>query len=182
MKKLATILLWILLLNACATMNLGSNGFNYRENQEKKLAVAIKLQNAGKVSSAVELFKSICAEKGLTGVTDEALFRLSLLYIGYGLDNDREYFQTAQQNIDRMRKEYPASPWTRMVEPVADLLTNSAELRRQNANIRSQNQSLSKENQSLSKENQSLSKENQELRENIEKLKRLDLELDKNRK
>ena len=156
-------------------MQTGENGFNYRSYQEKKLASAIKLQSEGKIAQAIESFKVIGAETGLQGVTDEALFRLYLLYLGFGLEGDREFIQLAQQNMDKLRKEYPASAWTRMLEPVADLLSNAAEFRRQNSNLKSQNQILSKENQALSKENQ-------ELKDNIEKLKRLDLELDKNRK
>jgi predicted RNase H-like nuclease (RuvC/YqgF family) len=111
----------------------------------------------------------------MPGVTDEALFRLTLLYLGNGLDNDKDLLQLAQQNIGRLRKEYPSSSWTGMVAPVADLLTTVAELRRQNQNCKTQNQGLSRENQSLSKETQ-------ELRQNIEKLKRLDLELEQKRK
>jgi hypothetical protein len=116
------------------------------------------------------------------GVTDEALFRLSLLYLGNGLVNDREFIQLAQLNIDRLRKEYPSSPWTGMARPVQELLDDVVELRRQNQNTKNQNQTLSKENQGLTKENQTLSKENQELKENIEKLKRLDLELEQKRR
>jgi outer membrane protein assembly factor BamD (BamD/ComL family) len=175
MKKLATIMLCSLFLNACVTMNKGESVFNYRSYQEKKLASAIKLQSEGKIPQAIESFKAICSERGLHGVTDEALFRQSFLYLGFGLESDREFIQLAQQNMERLRKEYPVSPWTRMAEPVADLLANAAELRRQNSNLRSHNQTLSKDNQALSKDNQ-------ELKESIEKLKRLDLELDKNRK
>jgi hypothetical protein len=175
MRKLASVIFCSLLLNACATMQTGESVFNYRSFQEKKLAAAVRLQSEGKIPQAVESFKAICAERSLQGVTDEALFRMSFLYLGFGLDNDREFIQLAQQNMERLRKEYPASPWTRMAEPVADMLVSSAELRRQNYNLRSHNQSLSKDNQALSKDNQ-------ELKESIEKLKRLDMELDKKRK
>lgn len=182
MRKPAAVIILILLLNGCASLNLGDISMVYRHNQEKKLAAAIALQREGKISSAVESLKALCAERGLSGVTDEALFRLSLLYLGSGLDNDKEFIQLAQQNIDRLRKEYPSSSWTGMVDPVAELLKNVTELRRQNLNMKNQNQALSKENQGLSKDNQGLSKENQELRENIEKLKRLDLELEQKRR
>jgi hypothetical protein len=155
---------------------------SYRQNQGKKLAAAIKLQNEGKLSSAVEALIALCAERGVPGVTDEALFRLTLLYLGSGLENDKDSLQLAQQNIERLRKDYPSSSWTGMVGPVAELLITAAELRRQNQSCKAQNQTLSKENQSLSKETQSLSKETQELRQNIEKLKRLDLELEQKRK
>jgi hypothetical protein len=175
MKRLATAIFCSLLLSACATRQMGEGVFNYRSYQEKKLATAIRLQNEGKIPQAIESFKSICANGSLQGVTDEALFRLSLLYLGFGLESDREFIQRGQQNMERLRKEYPASPWTRMAEPVADMLVNSAELRRQNSSLRSQNQALSKENHALSRDNQ-------DLKESIEKLKRLDMELDKKRR
>lgn len=175
MRKLATVIFCSLLLSACATTKTVESGFNYRSYQEKKLAAAIRLQSEGKIPQAIESFKAICAERELQGITDEALFRLSFLYLGFGLESDREFIQLAQHNMQRLSKEYPISPWTRMAEPVADMLTNIAELRRQHSNLRSHNQTLSKDNQALSKDNQ-------ELKESIEKLKRLDLELDKKRK
>jgi hypothetical protein len=189
MKKYLAIILCFLGLNACATLHPVDSSHNYRQNQEKKLAAAIKLQKAGKISAAVKALIALCAEQGLPGVTDEALFRLSLLYLDNGLDSDRNSLQLAQQSIERLRKEYPSSSWTGMVAPVAELLAITAEQRLQKQNWKTQNQALTKENQALSKENQTLSKENQalsketqELRENIEKLKRLDIELEQERK
>jgi len=175
MKKFLVIILCAMGLNACTTFHsLNGNPF-YRHDQEKKLAAAIKLQNEGKISSAVEALIALCAERRVSGVTDEALFRLTLLYLGSGLESDKDSLQLAQKNIERLRREYPSSSWTGMVDPVADLLTTAAEQRRQNQNCKAQNQTLSRENQSLSKESQ-------ELRQNIEKLKRLDLELEQKRK
>ena len=182
MRKLATIILFTLGLNACATLKIGDNQSIFRHNQEKKLAVAVKFQKEGKLSAAVESLKTLCAEQGVPGVTDEALFRLSMLYLLInGLDNDKEFIQLAQHYIQRLSKEYAFSSWAGMASPVAELLSTTAEQRRQIQNIKNQNQTLSKENQSLSKENQSLAKETQELRQSIEKLKRLDLELEQKR-
>ncbi len=175
MKKFLVIILCLAGLNACAAMHSLDGGLFYRQGQEKKLAAAIKLQNEGKISSAVEALIAVCEERGVPGVTDEALFRLTLLYLGSGLESDKDSLQLAQQNIERLRKEYPSSSWTGMVAPVAQLLTSAAEQRRQNQSCKTQNQTLSRENQSLAKETQ-------ELRQNIEKLKRLDLELEQKRK
>ncbi len=175
MKKFLVIILCLAGLNACAAMHSLDGGLFYRQGQEKKLAAAIKLQNEGKISSAVEALIAVCEERGVPGVTDEALFRLTLLYLGSGLESDKDSLQLAQQNIERLRKEYPSSSWTGMVAPVAQLLASAAEQRRQNQSCKTQNQTLSRENQSLAKETQ-------ELRQNIEKLKRLDLELEQKRK
>jgi hypothetical protein len=181
MRKLATTILLALGLSACATLNIGDDQYIFRHNQLKKLDTAVKLQKEGKLSAAVESLKALCAERGVPGVNDEALFRLSMLYLIDGLDNDKESMQLAQHYIDRLRKEYAYSSWAGMATPVAELLSTTAELRRQVQHSKNQNQTLSRENQSLSKENQSLAKETQELRQSIEKLKRLDLELEQKR-
>lgn len=175
MRKLAAVIVCTLLLNACAIFQTGDDRTTFQHDQEKKLAMAIKLQREGKLTAAVTLLIALCAEQRAAGVTDEALFRLSLLYLGNGQDMDKESLQLAQQTIERLKKEYPSSSWAGMAAPVAELLSTTAELRRQNQNLRNQNQSLTKENQSLTKETQ-------ELRQNIEKLKRLDLELEQDRK
>jgi cell division protein FtsB len=182
MRKLAAIIVCTLSLNACAILQTGDDRTIFHHDQEKKLAMAIKLQNEGKLTAAVELLIALCAEQRAPGVTDEALFRLSLLYLGNGKDYDKGSLQLAKQAIERLRKEYPSSSWAGMAAPLAELLTTTAELRRQNQNLKNQNQALTRENQTLSRENQSLSKETQELRQNIEKLKRLDLELEKKSK
>jgi hypothetical protein len=168
MRKFLPVIALALGLNACATPHTVDGGILYRYAQERKLATAIELQKEGNLSSAVKSLAALCAEPGLPGVTDEALFRLSLLYLKNGLENDKGHSQLAQQSIERLRKEYPSSSWTGMAAPLAELLAATAELRRQNRTLKNQNQSLSKENQ--------------ELRQNIEKLKRLDLELEQRKK
>jgi hypothetical protein len=189
MRKLAAVIVCTLALNACAILQTGDDRTSFHHDQEKKLAMAIKLQNEEKLTAALKLLIALCAERSTPGVTDEALFRLSLLHLGNGQDIDKGSLHLAQQTIEWLRKEYPSSSWAGMAAPLAELLTTTAELRRQNQNLKNQNQSLNKENQSLNKENQSLNKENQssaketqELRQNIEKLKRLDLELEQKRK
>jgi hypothetical protein len=181
MRKFAAIIICTMGLNACAIMQKQEimqkqdDSLIFRQNQEKKLARAVTLQNEGKLSAAVELLMGLCKERGVSGVTDEALFRISLLYLGNGLESDKESLQMAQQSIERLRKEYPSSYWSVMASPVADLLTTTSELRRQNQNLKNQNQTLSRDNQAITKEAQ-------ELRQTIEKLKRLDLELEQKRK
>jgi hypothetical protein len=165
MRKFLPIMAFALGLNACATPHTGDGGILYRYAQERKLAAAIELQKEGNLSSAVKSLAALCAEPGVPGVTDEALFRLSLLHLKNGLENDKVPPQLALQSIERLRKEYPSSSWTGMAAPLAELLAATAELRRQNRTLKNQNQSLSRENQ--------------ELRQNIEKLKRLDLELER---
>jgi regulator of replication initiation timing len=174
MRILATTILFALGLSACATLNIGDDQYIFRHNQLKKLDTAVKLQKEGKLSAAIGSLKALCAERGVPGVTDEALFRLSMLYLIDGLDDEKESIQLAQHYIERLRKEYAYSSWAGMSTPVAELLSTTAELRRQVQHSKNQNQALSKENQALAKETQ-------ELRQSIEKLKRLDLELEQKR-
>jgi hypothetical protein len=164
MRKFLPVMAFALGLNACATTHTDDSGILYRYAQERKLAAAIELQKEGNVSSAVKSLAALCSEPTVPGVTDEALFRLSLLYLKSGPGNDKGPTQLAHQSIERLRKEFPSSSWTGMAAPVEELLTATAELRRQSRTLKNQNQSLSRENQ--------------ELRQTIEKLKRLDLELE----
>jgi hypothetical protein len=175
MRKFLPVMALALGLSACATPRTGDGGILYNYAQERKLAAAVELQKEGNLSSAIKSLAALCAEPGVPGVTDEALFRLSLLYLKNGLENDKGAPQMAQQSIERLRKEYPSSSWTGMAAPLVELLAATTELRRQNRTLKNQNQSLSRENQSLSREAQ-------ELRQNIEKLKRLDLELEQRNK
>jgi hypothetical protein len=175
MRKLAAIIVTTLALNACAYLQTATNQAGFNHDQEKKLAMAVKLQKEGKLTAAKDLLIALCAEQRTPGVTDEALFRLSLLYLCNGQDNDKESLQLAQKTIERLRKEYPTSSWAGLAAPVAELISTTGDLRRLNQSLRNQNQALTRENQSLAKETQ-------ELRQNIEKLKRLDLELEQKRK
>ena len=64
----------------------------------------------------------------------------------------------------RLKKEYPASPWTVQATPLLELIGVAEELRHQNRNFKAANQSLTKEINELNK--------------NLEQLKHLDLELE----
>ncbi len=175
MKKVLTIIICSLGLSACSTFHTVDSTLFYRQNQQRKLTAAIRLQKEGKTSAAMESLISLCGERAVAGVTDEALFRLSLLYLVSGTESDKQSLQLAQQGFARLQKEYPSSSWTGMAAPIADFVSTATELRRQMQSCKSQNQTLSREGQALSRENQ-------ELRQNIEKLKRLDLELEQKRK
>ena len=165
MRRLVPLIALSLCLSACIAFQTGNDSIFSHYSHERKLDEAVQLQKEGKTSAAMEKLTALCAERGVPGVTDEALFRLSLLTLKSGLENDRDTSQLAQQKLERLRKEYPSSPWTGMAAPVTEALAATSELRRQNRTLKTQNQSLSKENQ--------------ELRESIEKLKLLDLELEK---
>ncbi|GFO53947.1 hypothetical protein GMSM_09540 [Geomonas sp. Red276] len=104
------------------------------------------------------MLEKVVAEPGSKGVTDEALFRLSILTLGPG-----EKRRTASiRYLERLRREYPASKWTEQARPLLDYLKGVSDLAKQNQNLKTHNLSLSKENK--------------ELHRNINRLKNLDLQ------
>jgi hypothetical protein len=144
--------------------------------QSQNLSKAQETLTKGDPDAALRILTDICASPAVAGVTDEALFRLALLSLRYNEDKEGETQATqASQALKRLQKDYPKSLWSLQAAPLADFISKTEELKRQNRNYRGHNQTLTKENQALSKENK-------ELLQSIDKLKRLDLELEqKNR-
>ena len=168
MKKLALAAIVALMTTGCATSQHGGFVFIDHFSQQRKLAAAVSQIEKGKVGAATDTLTALCAENGVDGITDEALFRLSLLQLKAA--GDKDYLQS-QQTLERLHKEYPKSPWAIQSAQLLDLVNAASEQRHQNRNLRANNQSLTKENQSLIKENK-------ELRQNMEQLKHLDLKLE----
>lgn len=182
MKKLIILLIAMIGLSGCAALN-NSGGFFQRFSQERNLAKAVKLLEDGNEAAASKLLEEITTAKGIAGVTDEALFRLSLMHLRPGIGKDE--LEQSQNRLERLKKEYPESSWTLMASPLMDFLTSVGELRRQNRNLKILNLSLNKDNkelQSLKSNNTSLIRENKELRQSIEMLKHLDVELEQKTK
>ena len=150
----------LLLLAGCSSAGLEQVGMVNRFNQGRNLSKAIDMLEGGKPDEAARLLAAICDAKGFEGVTDEALFRLALLSL-----NDRDGTAKTHRSLERLRKEYPRSPWTKQASPLAEFIDADEELRRQNKNYRTANQNLSREIK--------------ELNQNIDKLKRLDMELER---
>lgn len=165
MRKLALVLLLALATTGCATLQNGNFGFINYFSQQRKLAAAVDQMESGNGTAAADILTALCAEKGVTGVTDEALFRLSLLQLKAA--GEKDYLQS-QQTLERLHKEYPKSPWTMQSVQLLDLVNAANEQRRQNRNLRTNNQLLTKENK--------------ELRQNLEQLKNLDLQLEQKTK
>jgi hypothetical protein len=192
MKKSFLIIFLALEMSGCATLTK-PGGVLYHSSQKVKLSRAVTLLEQGKTMAAAELLAAICADPGVPGVTDEALFRLSLLQ----LESNQEKNGTikAQNNLERLQKEYPSSSWTPLASSLSEFLSTTDDVRQQNRKFeelnlsltkeqrvfKEQKRSLAKENSDLKEQNLSLTKENLELRQGIEKLKALELELAKGR-
>ena len=174
MIQYTLIIILALVLSGCARMTKPDSIF-YSYGQQKKLSRAVTLMTEGKSSAAADLLSTICSEKGVAGVTDEALFRLSLLKLGS--THDMKDMPQARYGLERLRKEYPDSVWVPLALPLREFLTSTDEVRSQERKLKELNLSLSKENRDLKELNLSLSKENRDLRQSIEKLKNLEIEL-----
>jgi len=129
----------------------------HRHAQARNLETAKKLLQENKVSAATDVLENISAAKGVPGVTDEALFRLAMLYLDGG--QGKNDIAQAQSTLEKLMKEYPTSSWKNHSDSLIDLIAV-----------------LNRKIKSLKGENISLTKENKELRLNIEKLKILDIE------
>lgn len=193
MKKIFALIVLAAGLSGCAMMTKPGAPL-YGFGQREKLDQAVLLQKQGKTDDAVKLLSGIVAEPGVKGVTDEALFRLGIMRIGAGFD--AETIDKGKKYLDRLVKEYPESSWTVLASPLTVFLATSDKGLQQGKKLSEQNASLAKENRdlkenigSLAKElksvkesNGSLSKENADLRDRVEKLKYIDIDLEKGSK
>lgn len=135
----------------------------------RQLEQARLLIRNGEDEPARKLLVSITTEQSVVGVTDEALFHLSLLTMKE--ETEASGYPQSRQILERLFKEYPTSIWGVEAESLNDLLmgrwlteVNLGKAKRQVKTLKDSNVSLSRENK--------------ELRLNIEKLKNLDLELE----
>ncbi|MBU5611996.1 hypothetical protein [Geomonas azotofigens] len=154
------ICLAALLCAGCATTGPREGGFLDRYHGSRQLAQADTMLREGDSHGAAHVLDGICSGPAVAGVTDEALFRLALLTL-----RSKPGSAQAQQLLKRLKKEYPASPWTALAAPVSELANLLEEQRRQN--------------KALKGTNQALSREIGELNQRIEQLKTLDQELEK---
>ena len=104
---------------------------------------------------------ALSAEQGVPGVTDEALFRLSLIRLG-SVQGKNGHTQ-AQRDLERLQKEYPASSWTPLASSLTEFLAADDDVRLQA--------------RKLKEVNGALTRENRDLIQSIEKLKKLELEM-----
>lgn len=154
------IMLVALALGGCATM-AKPGSMLYQSAQEKKLTQAVALLEQGKTAAATELLSVLCDEPGVPRITDEALFRLSLLRLGAG--QEKSALRQVHHDLERLKKEFPASSWAPLAAILNEYLISADDLQHQNRKLKEQNLSSTRENK--------------ELRQSIEKLKNLELEL-----
>jgi outer membrane protein assembly factor BamD (BamD/ComL family) len=162
MKKYCILLVMAVSIYGCAAFQKNGKTFEflfYAKSQADKLETARKLLRDDRVQSATQMLVSICSAKGVPGVTDEALFRLSLIYLDAG--QTKNDISQAQDTLEKLMRDYPTSSWSPHAAALVELIAT-----------------LNRKIKSLKGENLTLEKKNRELRLNIEKLKILDIEQD----
>lgn len=155
MRRVIAALTAVAALAGCVTLPVPGT-------EASRVAEARKLMRGGDSAGARNILSGVVSRKGVAGVTDEALFHLGLLHV-----EDEEPVK-ARQTFERLAKDYPKSEWGGHARTLLDLLAagrGADDLRRQLKNLRESNASLSRDNK--------------ELRLNLEKLKTLDLQLEK---
>ncbi|GFO67735.1 lipoprotein [Geomonas limicola] len=174
MKKHLTLILAAALCAGCATGRSGEKGSGFLQSfsEGRRLASARTSLEKGDSAGASKILESIVSGPAIPGVTDEALFRLALLSLKPSVE--RPASPQGHQLLRRLKKEFPASPWSVQATPLVELITTADELKRQNRAYRITNQTLSHEVGDLNRTINDLNK-------NIEQLKHLDLELEKKR-
>jgi hypothetical protein len=171
MKRFAVLVLTLSLCFGCAASRPGQRGgFLQHHSEAKRLSAALTLLEKGDTAGAAKMLEAICSSPAEPGVTDEALFRLALLSLKPS--PERPASAQGRQLLRRLKKEFPASPWTAQAAPLVELISSAEELRRQNRNYRTANQTLTRDVNELNKSIKELTK-------NIEQLKHLDLEIEK---
>lgn len=160
-------------LSGCAVVQKPLESQYQRSAQQERLAQAVNFIERGNTKQATSILAAIVATPGMPGITDEALFRLGLLAVPSDLE--REEIANAVKHLERLQKEYPLSPWSNQAASVTDFLVNASRHLQTTTELRRQIRSLKDLNLSLTRENK-------EMRLNIEKIKSLDLELEKKAK
>lgn len=131
---------------------------------ERDFATALHYLRNGNEAVSRDLFKRVVDGSNLSGVTDEAIFRLALLSLR---DENGKGEKRSAELFERLFSEFPGSIWSRQAAPLAMYVKETIALRAQKRELNL-----------LRNQNLSLSRDNKELRQSIERIKNLDLELE----
>lgn len=155
-------LLLLLICNGCTMYHQWqADGISQ---QERQFAGALQFLRQGNDEKARSLLEQVVLGPRRVGISDEALFRLALLKLS---DEDKGP-QEAQALLVQLSNQHPDSIWTHQAAPLMQYLATTQKLLLRQRDTRG-----------LRELNSQLYRENRELRLNIEKLKKLDLELDR---
>lgn len=177
MKRLIAILTISMGLSGCVTS--WSINPNVRE-QQQKLTLAKKLLENNKPEEAKKTLTEITAKPAVAGITDEAFFRLALLNLEAG--RQKIATDSAEKALDAILSKFSSSSWTPHATTLKGLIVDYDSAVQERAELDRTVRNLKNSNASLSNANASLTKENSDLRQDLEKIKKLDLELEMKKK
>jgi len=162
MRSSLAVLLLVLLCSGCTLFQQGqTDGIS---EQERQFAGALQFLRQGNEQRARALLEQVVLGPRHAGISDEALFRLALLK----LRDDEKGPQEAHTLLMQLSTQHPDGIWARQAAPLVSFLATTQKLLARQRDTRG-----------LRELNSQLYRENKELRLNIEKLKKLDLELDR---
>ncbi|MDD2319396.1 MAG: hypothetical protein PHO83_05020 [Geobacteraceae bacterium] len=170
MRRCIVIIAIVTGLSGCATTR--QVDLNTREQQNKLVLAKLLLEN-NRTSAAKKTLSEISSASPVPGITDEAIFRLALLELENG--QQKATTDKADKNLNKLLSKFRSSSWRPhattlkgLIEGYEAALQEKSELERTVKNLKNANATLSKENA--------------DLRQDMEKLKMLDLELERKKK
>ena len=177
MKRITGAIVITLFLTGCSILPVRTP-HSSTEDLLNKLAEATSALAKGDKHKAFLLLGEITTRSSVDGVTDEALFQLALLQLSE--EEDSTSHEETRLLLTRLHKYYPRSRWTALSQPLLDLLDEMDELESENQRLSNRtNTKERRELQSIKGLNQSLIKQNKDLQQTIERLKAMDLELER---
>jgi hypothetical protein len=163
-------------LSGCATMRKEDPNAQLR----KKLVLAKMLLESNKLEAAKKTLSEITAKPPVTGITDEALFRLALLELEAG--QQKIATDKSGKDLVTILNKFRSSTWSAHATTLKGLIDAYDITLQENAELDRMVKNLKSSNASLINSNASLAKENTDLRQDLEKIKKLDLELEMKKK
>jgi hypothetical protein len=163
-ERLLIVVVLVQLIAGCVGFDGRKPGFLTFSEQERSLRKAQDLLHSGNERQARELLEKVIIGVPTAGVSDEALFRLSLLILN---DDGVKGSQRSHLLLKQLADKYPDSLWAIQSAPLLQHLEEYRDLRNRGRELRT-----------LRELNLSLSRDNKEMRQNLERLKQLDLELE----
>ena len=162
MKRIIPLTLMILSLTGCSTLKEMQSSFENRYEANLKLSSALQALEQGKSAAAISILEKLITEPGVNGVTDEALFRLSVLKLSY---EDDDGTIPSVRYLEQLQRDYRNSNWAQQAKPLLEFLKEFTALKKQNRNLKILNISLTKDNK--------------DMHQSIERLKNLDMQLER---
>jgi hypothetical protein len=177
MRLLIILLVICTGLSGCATIQKDKS---YAEEQQIKLILAEMQLRNNQTPAAKMTLSEITSQLPVAGVTDQALFRLALLNLETG--QQKIVTDKAGKDLVTLLNNFKSSSWRPHATTLIGLIDTYDSTLKEKAELEKTLKNLKSVNASLTKENLDLKKENLDLKQDMEKLKKLDLELETKKK